>query len=195
MGDGYFAHPTAVIDPGSQIGAGTKIWHFSHIMPDAIVGARCIIGQNVVVLSKVRIGDGCKIQNNVSIYTGVTLEEDVFCGPSMVVTNVVNPRAFIERKSEYLPTLVRRGATIGANATVVCGVSLGRYCMIGAGSVVTRDVPDFALFYGVPGEVRGWVCWCGLQLEFAEESGGRRDATCSGCKRSYTLHGETVTET
>ena len=139
---GYFAHETAVVDPPCEIGDGTKIWHFSHVMRDSRIGARCNIGQNVVVSPQCVIGDNVKIQNNVSVYTGVIIEDDVFCGPSMVFTNVINPRSFIERKDEYRRTLIRRGASIGANATIVCGVTLGRYCVVGAGAVVTRDVPE-----------------------------------------------------
>ena len=161
MPDSYFAHETAVIDAGSRIGAGTKIWHFSHVMSGAVLGERCNLGQNVVVSPGCVIGSGVKIQNNVSVYTGVTLEDDVFCGPSMVFTNVINPRAHIERKHEYRPTLVRRGSSIGANATIICGVTLGEYCFIGAGAVVSRDVAPFALVTGNPARHRGWVCACG----------------------------------
>ncbi len=147
---GYFAHETAVIDAPSEIGAGTKIWHFSHVMRDCRIGARCNIGQNVVISPQCTVGDNVKIQNNVSVYTGVVLEDDVFCGPSMVFTNVINPRSHVERKDEYKSTLVKKGASIGANATIVCGVTLGRYCVVGAGGVVTRDVPDYAVVYGNP---------------------------------------------
>ncbi|KAA0971878.1 N-acetyltransferase [Aureimonas fodinaquatilis] len=152
-----FVHPTAVVDDGVQIGAGSRIWHFSHILGQTILGQNVIVGQNVVIGPQVSVGDGCKIQNNVSLYKGVTLEADVFCGPSCVFTNVLNPRAFVERKDEFRPTLVRQGATIGANATIVCGNVLGRFCMIAAGAVVTHDVPDFALMVGVPARRRGWV--------------------------------------
>jgi UDP-2-acetamido-3-amino-2,3-dideoxy-glucuronate N-acetyltransferase len=191
---GYFAHETAVIDLPCRIGSGTKIWHFSHIMRDCIIGERCNLGQNVVVSPGCTIGAGCKVQNNVSIYTGVTLEEDVFCGPSMVFTNVINPRAFIERKSEYRPTLVKRGASIGANATVLCGVTVGRYALIGAGAVVLRDVPDYAIVYGNPGRVRAWVCWCGIRLELGVDPSGDETAECAACGRSYTRHGMSVSE-
>jgi UDP-2-acetamido-3-amino-2,3-dideoxy-glucuronate N-acetyltransferase len=164
MTEAYFVHPTAVIDPRVTIGAGSKVWHFSHVLSDSVIGERCVLGQNVVVGPKVRIGNGCKIQNNVSVYAGVTLEDDVFCGPSMVFTNVLTPRAHVERKDEFLPTLVRKGATIGANATVICGVTIGAYAMIGAGAVITRDVPEFALMAGVPGRRIGWVSRSGDRL-------------------------------
>jgi UDP-2-acetamido-3-amino-2,3-dideoxy-glucuronate N-acetyltransferase len=164
MSSEYFVHPTAIIDPGVAIGAGTKVWHFAHILSGSVIGERCVLGQNVVVGPSVRIGNGCKVQNNVSVYAGVTLEDDVFCGPSMVFTNVINPRAFIERKDEFRPTLVKKGATIGANATVICGVTIGAFAMIGAGAVVTRDVPDFALMTGVPARRIGWVSRAGERL-------------------------------
>jgi len=149
----YFVHESSYVDEPCRIGAGTKIWHFSHVMRDSVIGERCNIGQNVVVAPGVRIGDNCKIQNNVSLYTGVILEDDVFCGPSMVFTNVVNPRSEVVRKDEYKRTLVRRGASIGANATVVCGVTIGTYAFVGAGAVVMRDVPDFALVVGNPARI------------------------------------------
>ncbi len=157
MGAPVFIHPSAIVADGALIGAGTKIWHFCHVMAKARLGERCVLGQNVMVGPDVVIGDGCKLQNNVAVYTGVTLEDEVFCGPSCVFTNVLTPRAFVERKNEFLPTLVKRGATIGANATVICGVTIGRYAMIGAGAVVTRDVRDHALVVGNPGRERGWV--------------------------------------
>jgi UDP-2-acetamido-3-amino-2,3-dideoxy-glucuronate N-acetyltransferase len=191
---GYFAHETAVIDSPCEIGAGTKIWHFSHIMANTKVGERCNFGQNVVVSPRCTIGNNVKIQNNVSVYTGVEIEDDVFCGPSMVFTNVINPRAFIERKTEYKRTLVRRGASIGANATIVCGVTLGQYCFVGAGSVVTRDVPDYALVYGSPARVRGWACWCGVGLPLKADESGREEATCSDCSRRYRRVGHKVEE-
>jgi len=160
----YFAHPTSCVDEPASIGPGTKIWHFCHVCSGAVIGRECSIGQNCFVAGGVRIGDGCKVQNNVSIYEGVELEDGVFCGPSMVFTNVMNPRSEVSRKSEYRRTLVRRGATIGANATIVCGVTLGQYCFIAAGAVVTRDVPDFALIAGVPGELKGWMSKHGERL-------------------------------
>ena len=146
----YFVHQTSIVDDGAQIGEGTSIWHFSHIMKDAQIGRKCIIGQNVFVGSVVKIGNCCKIQNNVSLYKGVIIEDDVFCGPSCVFTNVYNPRAFIERKHEFRPTLVKKGTTVGANATIICGVTIGRYALIGAGAVVKENVPDYALVVGIP---------------------------------------------
>src|SRR5271157_4761564 len=164
----YFVHSSSFVDEPSVIGAGTKIWHFSHIMKNCRIGSGCNIGQNVVVSPEVVIGNNVKIQNNVSVYTGCILEDDVFCGPSMVFTNVVNPRSHVIRKDEYKTTLVRQGASLGANCTVVCGTTIGRYAFVGAGSVVTRDVPDYALVYGNPARVRGWMCACGIGIEFNE---------------------------
>ena len=161
----YFVHESSYVDDGAVIGAGTKIWHFCHVMPGAVIGERCNLGQNVVVMAGTRIGNNVKIQNNVSIYEGVVLEDDVFCGPSCVFTNVINPRSHVSRKAEYRQTLVRRGATIGANATIVCGVTLGEYAFIGAGAVVRGDVPAFALMVGVPARRVGWMCQCGTRLE------------------------------
>ncbi len=160
----YFVHETSIIDQPSQVGQGTKIWHFSHVLKNCRIGENCNIGQNVVIGPEVTIGAGCKIQNNVSVYQGVTLEENVFCGPSMVFTNVYNPRANIRRMDEIRPTLVKTGASIGANATIVCGITIGRYAFIGAGAVVTRDVPDYALMVGNPARQRGWMCACGIKL-------------------------------
>ena len=160
----YFVHPTAVIDDDVQIGEGAKIWHFAHILPGSRIGAGCVIGQNVMIGPNVSIGDGCKIQNNVSIFDGITLERDVFCGPSMVFTNVLLPRAHVSRKAEFLPTLVKRGASIGANATIVCGNTIGSYSMVGAGAVVTRDVLAHALVAGNPARRRGWVSRSGDRL-------------------------------
>ena len=162
----FFVHESSYVDDLVQIGKGTKIWHFSHILGHVSIGENCVIGQNVTVGPMVKIGNGCKIQNNVSVYKGVELEEGVFCGPSMVFTNVFNPRAFIERKSEFRKTLVKTGATLGANCTIICGVTIGRYALIGAGSVVSKDVPDFALVYGVPGKQHGWVSRAGNKLVF-----------------------------
>ena len=164
MASDYFRHPTAVVDDGAEIGSGTKIWHFAHILGGTRIGERCVISQNVMIGPNVVVGNGCKIQNNVSIYEGVTLEDDVFCGPSMVFTNVLLPRAFVNRRSEFLPTLVRHGASIGANATIVCGHNVGRYAMVGAGAVVTRDVEDFALVLGAPARRIGWVSRSGDRL-------------------------------
>jgi UDP-2-acetamido-3-amino-2,3-dideoxy-glucuronate N-acetyltransferase len=189
----YYAHPTAVIDQPCEIGAGTKIWHFSHVMRGSVIGAACNIGQNVVISPGCAIGRGVKIQNNVSVYTGVTVEDEVFLGPSMVFTNVINPRAFIERKSEYRPTRVGRGCSIGANATILCGISLGRYSFVGAGAVVTRDVPDFGIVVGNPARLRGWVCWCGEPLP-----GGlpavATELRCASCGRRYRAGPDGLTE-
>lgn len=178
----YFVHETSCVDEEVEIGEGTKVWHFSHILRGSRIGKNCVIGQNVMIGPEVTIGDRCKIQNNVSIYKGVILEDEVFCGPSCVFTNVYNPRAFIERKQEFRPTLVRKGATIGANATIVCGVTLGRYSFVGAGAVVTRDVPDYALVVGIPARQVGWVCKCGTTLKFND-----RYARCSYCGNEYKI--------
>ena len=165
----YFAHETAVIDEGCKIGKGTKIWHFSHVMKDAEIGENCNIGQNVVISPEVRLGKNVKVQNNVSIYTGVICEDDVFLGPSMVFTNVINPRSAIIRKHEYAPTVVEKGASIGANATIVCGNKIGRYALIGAGAVVTKDVKPYALVVGNPAKQTGWISENGLKLNFDKE--------------------------
>jgi UDP-2-acetamido-3-amino-2,3-dideoxy-glucuronate N-acetyltransferase len=159
-----FQHPSAIIDDGCSIGSGSKIWHFCHILKGSKIGQNCVFGQNVMVGPDVEIGNGVKVQNNVAIYKGVTLEDDVFCGPSMVFTNVLTPRAFVERKDEFLPTKVKRGATIGANATILCGVTIGRFAMIGAGTTVTRDVADHALVIGNPSRQLGWVSRSGERL-------------------------------
>lgn len=179
----FYIHPSAYVDEPCEIGEGTKIWHFCHVMKNARIGRACILGQNVHVGPNVIIGDRCKIQNNVSLYDGVVLEDEVFCGPSMVFTNVINPRSAIERKSEFKQTLIKKGATIGANATVICGVTVGRHAFIGAGAVVTKDVPDYALVVGVPARLAGWMCRCGTKLEFSTEAGDR--AHCSVCGQSY----------
>ncbi len=176
----YFAHQSAYVDEGAVIGAGTKIWHFCHIMPQAQIGENCNLGQNVVVMPRVTIGNNVKIQNNVSLYEGVVLEDDVFCGPSCVFTNVNTPRSHVSRRHEYLETRVHRGASIGANATVVCGVALGEYCFIGAGAVVTADVPQYALMVGVPARRIGWMCQCGVQLELTNQR-----AACEQCGSTY----------
>ena len=190
----YFVHESSYVDEPCEIGEGTRIWHFSHVMSGATVGRGCNIGQNVVILPEVRIGDNVKIQNNVSIYTGVELEDDVFCGPSMVFTNVVNPRSHVPRKDEYRRTLVRRGASIGANATVVCGHTIGRYSFIGAGAVVTRDVPDFALVVGNPGRIAGWICQCGIKLALSRDPQLEEASTCSACGKNYLKKSGAVTE-
>jgi len=176
----YFVHESAYVDPGAVIGAGTKIWHFCHLMPGAVVGEHCNLGQNVVVMGGTRIGNNVKIQNNVSIYEGVELEDDVFCGPSCVFTNVLNPRSHVSRKHEYRRTLVERGATIGANATIVCGVTLGAYAFVGAGAVVTSDVPAYALAVGVPARRVGWMCRCGERLTVGDGAG-----VCAACGAAY----------
>jgi UDP-2-acetamido-3-amino-2,3-dideoxy-glucuronate N-acetyltransferase len=180
MGKEYFVHPTAVVDEPVDIGKGTKIWHFTHIMSGARIGENCVIGQNVFIGSGAVLGNSIKVQNNVSLYDGVVLEDHVFCGPSMVFTNVFNPRSFISRKKEFRTTLVRRGATIGANVTIICGNTIGQYAFVGAGSVVTRDVPDYALVYGNPGKVKGWVCQCAEEIAFRSGK-----AFCKACGRSY----------
>jgi UDP-2-acetamido-3-amino-2,3-dideoxy-glucuronate N-acetyltransferase len=184
----YFIHSSSFIDENVQIGEGTKIWHFSHILKNTSIGKNCVIGQNVVIGPDVTIGNGCKIQNNVSIYKDVTLEDEVFCGPSMVFTNVINPRAFIERKHEYRKTLVKRGASIGANATIVCGVTLGQYSFVGAGTVVIRDIPDYALVVGNPSRQIGWMCRCGVRLR---ESNGNT-LVCPECGQRYRLENSAV---
>jgi UDP-2-acetamido-3-amino-2,3-dideoxy-glucuronate N-acetyltransferase len=179
----YFAHPTAVIDEGCIIGAGTKIWHFCHIMPGCEIGENCNLGQNVVVSPKVKLGKNVRVQNNVSIYEGVICEDDVFLGPSMVFTNVINPRSAVSRKHEYLPTLVRKGASIGANATIVCGNEIGEYAFIGAGAVVTKPVPAYALIVGNPGKQTGWMSEYGHKLHF--DSTG--EALCMESGERYVL--------
>lgn len=188
----YFVHESAYADEGCRIGAGTKVWHFSHIMPGAVIGERCNIGQNVVISPDVVLGNNVKVQNNVSIYTGVILEDDVFCGPSMVFTNVVNPRSHVVRKHEYQQTRVGRGASLGANCTVVCGHDIGQYAFIGAGSVVTRHIPDYALVVGNPGRIRGWMCQCGVKLASSEAPPA--DATCAACGTSYVTNASGVLE-
>lgn len=184
----YFAHPTAVIDEGCQIGRGTKIWHFSHVMSGCTIGENCNIGQNVVVSPEVTLGRNVKVQNNVSIYTGVICEDDVFLGPSMVFTNVINPRSHVVRKSEYRKTIVHRGASIGANATIVCGNEIGEYALIGAGAVVTRNVKPFALVMGNPARQTGWVSAYGHKLKF--DNSGR--AVCPESKEEYELRNGNV---
>jgi UDP-2-acetamido-3-amino-2,3-dideoxy-glucuronate N-acetyltransferase len=184
----YFVHESAYVDEPCEIGEGTKIWHFSHVLPNCVVGPRCNIGQNVVVSPGVRIGEGCKIQNNVSLYTGVILEDFVFCGPSMVFTNVVNPRSEVSRRGEYRTTLVKRGTSIGANATVLCGITIGTYAFVGAGAVVTHDVPDFAVVIGNPARRTGWMCRCGVKLRVEGAS-----ARCTTCGARYAYHNDVLT--
>lgn len=182
-----YVHESSFIDDGARIGPGTKIWHFCHVMGGAVIGSKCNLGQNVVVMGGARLGDNVKVQNNVSIYEGVELDDDVFCGPSMVFTNVINPRSHVSRKHEYRTTRVRRGVSIGANATIVCGVTLGEYAFVGAGAVVTHDVAAYALVVGVPAKQIGWVCQCGERLPDGAAAGG---ATCGACGTGYRPDGE-----
>jgi UDP-2-acetamido-3-amino-2,3-dideoxy-glucuronate N-acetyltransferase len=190
METSFFAHKTAVIDPVCQIGEGTKIWHFSHIMSGCTIGQNCSIGQNVVISPEVKIGNRVKIQNNVSVYTGVICEDDVFLGPSAVFTNVINPRSAIARKDEYKPTLVQKGATIGANATIVCGITIGKYAFIGAGAVVTKNIPDYALVIGNPARQTGWMSEYGHKLKFNPEG----LAVCPESQDKYRLENGKVSK-
>jgi len=183
----YFVHESSYVDSGAVIGKGTKIWHFSHVLSGAVIGPDCSLGQNVNVGSGARIGRGVKIQNNVSVYDRVEIEDYAFCGPSMVFTNVINPRSEVARKDEYRLTRIKRGATIGANATVVCGVTIGQYAFVGAGAVVTRSVPDYALVFGNPARWKGWVCRCGVKISFRGKA-----ATCSACGTAYRKHQDQV---
>ncbi len=183
----FFVHPSSFIDPGVRIGRESAVWHFCHILKGSVIGERCKIGQNVVIGPDVSVGSNCKIQNNVCVYKGVTLEDDVFCGPSCVFTNVFNPRSCVPRMEELRPTLVKRGASIGANATIVCGVTIGVHAFIGAGAVVTRDVPDFALVYGNPASLRGWICACGEKISFRDGK-----TTCAACAKKYKKDGSCV---
>lgn len=196
LGDGVLVHESAYVDAGAVVGAGTRIWHFCHVNGNANIGAHCSLGQNVVVMSGVIVGDNTKIQNNVSLYEGVELEQDVFCGPSMVFTNVMNPRSAVSRKTEYRRTLVRRGASIGANATIVCGVTIGRYAFVGAGAVISRDVPDYALMIGVPARRTGWMSEAGHKLEslsLEPSLVGTELLRCPVTNAMYERHGEVVT--
>ena len=188
MKSNFFAHPTAVIDEGCEIGSGVKIWHFSHVMPNSIIGDDCNIGQNVVVSSGVKLGKNVKVQNNVSIYEGVICEDDVFLGPSMVFTNVINPRSTLNRKNQFLKTNVGKGATIGANATIVCGHNIGKYAFIGAGAVVTKQVPDYALVVGNPAKQIGWMSEFGHRLNFNKNN----IATCLESKMKYKIENNQV---
>jgi UDP-2-acetamido-3-amino-2,3-dideoxy-glucuronate N-acetyltransferase len=181
----YTAHATAIVDDGARIGDGTRIWHWVHVCGGARIGRNCSLGQNVFIANAVTIGDNVRIQNNVSVYDAVTLEDDVFCGPSMVFTNVLNPRSAVARKKEYRPTLVRQGATLGANCTIVCGVTIGRYAFVGAGAVVTENVPDFALFVGVPARQTGWMSRRGERLDLPIDGDGH--ASCPGTGERYLL--------
>lgn len=184
----YFAHETAIIDEGASIGEGSKIWHFSHIMSSSTLGAKCNVGQNVVIMPGVKLGTNVKVQNNISIYTGVTCEDDVFLGPSMVFTNVINPRSAIVRKEEYKPTLVKKGASIGANATIVCGVTIGEFAFIGAGAVITKDVLPYEMVYGNPAKHKGWVSEYGHKLEFDKNN----IAICKESQQKYSIEGNLV---
>lgn len=184
----YFAHETAVIDDGCEIGAGSKIWHFSHIMPNCVLGDNCNIGQNVVVSPGVELGRNVKVQNNVSIYTGVICEDDVFLGPSMVFTNITNPRSAVIRKEQYVQTIVKKGASIGANATIICGNDIGKFCLIGAGAVITKEVKDYALMVGNPAKQIGWVSEYGHRLEFDADN----RALCKESNQAYELMDESV---
>jgi UDP-2-acetamido-3-amino-2,3-dideoxy-glucuronate N-acetyltransferase len=186
---GAYVHETAIVDPQCEIGPGTKVWHFSHIIKGSKIGKECNIGQNVMIGPNVMVGNRVKIQNNVSVYQGVTLEDDVFCGPSMVFTNVHNPRSHIPRKDEIRRTLVRKGATIGANATILCGHNIGRFAFVGAGAVVLEDIPDYALVLGNPAHIKGWMCQCGIRIQFED---GR--AVCDVCGQRYRKEGERVFE-
>ena len=192
LGTGAAVHESAYVDDGATIGDGTRVWHFCHVLGGATIGARCSLGQNVVVMNGVRIGSNVKIQNNVSVYEGVEIEDDVFLGPSMVFTNVYNPRSFISRKDEYRRTLVRAGASIGANATIVCGVTIGRFAFIGAGAVINRDVPDYALMAGVPAKRIGWMSEDGVRLESLGPSGDGELLRCPKTDNRYMRRGETV---
>jgi len=188
-GDEVFVHPTATVDDGAAVGRGTRIWHYCHVMSGARIGASCVLGQNVFVGGAAVVGDRVKIQNNVSVYDAVTIEDEVFCGPSMVFTNVLIPRAFIERKAEYRPTRVRRGATLGANCTILCGHTVGAYALVGAGAVVTHDVPDHALMLGVPARREAWVCRCGVTLMDGAPDGL---LFCPACGARFRRRGDTL---
>lgn len=189
MKNEYFVHESSYVDDGAKIAKGTKIWHFSHVMSNCEIGEDCNIGQNVVISPGVKLGKGVKIQNNVSVYTGVICEDGVFLGPSCVFTNVINPRSFIERKSEYKETIISKGASVGANVTIVCGNNIGKYALIGAGAVVTKDVPDYALVVGNPSKIIGHVCKCGEKIKFNDGQ-----STCSVCGEKYVLMGEKVVD-
>lgn len=186
----YYVHESSYVDNPCQIGKGTKIWHFCHVMKNCRIGENCNIGQNTFIAGGVILGDNVKVQNNVSIYSGVICENDVFLGPSMVFTNVSNPRAFIERKNEFKTTLIKQGASIGANATIICGNTIGRYAIIGAGAVVTKDIPDYALIYGNPASLQGWVCKCGEKIYFDQKG----QTQCTICSEKYTYSEELVVE-
>ncbi len=193
LGEGAAVHESAYVDSGAVIGASTRVWHFAHVLGGAVIGERCSLGQNVVVMNSVRIGNNVKIQNNVSVYEGVELEDDVFCGPSMVFTNVFNPRSAVVRKHEYRATVVKRGASIGANATIICGIQIGRYAFIGAGAVVNRTVPDYAVMAGVPAIRIGWMSEEGHRMTVVSTEGDRETLQCPGTGKLYMRHGDIVT--
>ena len=188
MEKNYFVHESSYVDDNVKIGDGTKIWHFSHVMSNSEMGEKCNIGQNVVISPGVKLGNGVKIQNNVSVYTGVICEDDVFLGPSCVFTNVINTRSFIERKTEYRDTIIGKGASVGANVTIVCGHNIGKYALIGAGAVVTKNIPDYALVMGNPARIKGYVCKCGEKLSFDDNHHG----TCPACGLNYTKDNDKV---
>ena len=189
MSDNCFVHPTACVDEGTEMGEGTKVWHFTHIMSGATIGKNCVIGQNCFISSRAVLGEGVKLQNNVSVYDLITLEDKVFVGPSAVFTNDINPRAPYPKGGKWIPTLVKEGASIGANATLLCGITIGRWSFVGAGAVVTKNVPDYAIVAGTPARVAGWMCECGERLRFEKEK-----ATCSKCRRRYEKEGNVVRE-
>ena len=190
MKEKYFVHPSSVVDDGASIGEGTSIWHFSHVMPKAVIGEKCNIGQNCFIDNNVTIGNGVKIQNNVSVYNGVVLEDGVFAGPSVVFTNVINPRSFIERKTEFKKTVLKKGATIGANATIICGIEIGEYALVGAGAVVSKNIPAYALVVGNPARQIGWMSESGIKLKFDEDG----KAVCSESGEKYILKDNRVTK-
>jgi len=181
----YFVHESSYIDENVRIGEGTKIWHFCHVLKNSKIGKNCNLGQNVVIGPNVTIGNNVKIQNNVSVFEGVTLEDDVFCGPSMVFTNVINPRSHLPRKDQYQKTLVKKGASLGANSTILCGTIIGQYAFVGAGSLIDKNVPDYALVYGVPAEIQGWMCYCGTKLDFSLAPESHEDSVCTNCGKKY----------
>jgi len=185
----YFVHETSKLDEHCEIGEGTKIWHFSHVLKNCKIGKHCVLGQNASIGPNVIIGDNVKIQNNVSVYEGVTLEDDVFCGPSVVFTNVTNPRSHWPRKDEFKPILVKKGASLGANSTILCGITIGQYAFVGAGAVVSKDVPDFALVYGAPARINGWMCFCGVKLALSDSPNSEETAECKNCTRKYKKKG------
>ena len=187
---GFFVHESSYVDDGAEIGRGTRVWHFCHVNGGAVIGERCSLGQNVVVMPGTRLGNNVKVQNNVSIYEGVECQDDVFLGPSMVFTNVTNPRSHVSRKNEYKRTLVGRGASIGANATIICGNSLGEYCFVAAGAVVTRDVRPYSLVAGVPARPIGWMCQCGEQLDLPASPSPGPDVTCAACGSRYSVRAD-----